>query len=233
MPVFLLPDRASFERLLGPRSQGNYGGFYRTDLGCLVVHDQQGGGARGGRNESAMAANLRCLSHEGTHQLCYRSGLLRAGSDIPLAIAEGLAVYGECYMTQGHEAMGQINQSRLNLLFVRDGKSAPWISFDSLLADDRLFDATHNDTQASVAYAQAWLLVHYLLNSQPMLPRFRKYLETIRTRPNREQRMEDVARELGDPTQLLARIRRYGMDLPRRGRSQYESRRRTPASSPP
>jgi hypothetical protein len=228
LPVILLPDRAAFETLAGNSAQGNYGGLYRLDLGCLVVHDQS---ENGKRLESAQAAHLRNLSHEGTHQLCYRSGMLTAGRDIPLAIAEGLAVYGESYQTEGHHALGQLNRPRFDLLYQRDGRKAPWIPFEQLLANDGWFRTGDDPTRASVAYAQSWLLIHYLLNVTPLVPRFRAYLSAIAKRSDASRRIEDVRRYLGDPRELGTRVRNHGLDLPRYGRSQYQSTRRSSGPS--
>ena len=48
------------------------------------------------------------LSHEATHQLTFNTGLLNRKGDVPMCIAEGLAVYGEIRSGPGRNEPGRI-----------------------------------------------------------------------------------------------------------------------------
>lgn len=155
--------------------------------------------------------NAQTLSHEGTHQLTFNTGLLQRGRDIPLCIVEGLGTYGEARQPSGHSDLGRLNLERMDDL-ARRQRQAPWIPFRELLTHD---DILRGGAVARVllAYAESWLLVHYLMKTPEVLPRFRKYLEAISKRETSEHRLDDAREHLGDPDKLDAELRRYAVRL--------------------
>ena len=84
-----------------------------------------------------------------------------------------------------------------------------WYPVAHLLADDRPFFGVYR----KVAYAQAWLLIHYLMQDRSWLERFRAYLEAIRSRTDPEQRPDDAEHHLGDLDHLDRDLHAYALKL--------------------
>ena len=80
---------------------------------------------------------IHTLSHEGTHQLSFNTGLLRRDGDVPLCIVEGLGTYGEARQTNGPSDMGRLNLERLDDL-ARRQRQVPWIPLRDLLTQDQI-----------------------------------------------------------------------------------------------
>ena len=156
--------------------------------------------------------NMETLAHEGTHQLSFNTGLLSRTGDVPLAIIEGLGTYGEARKISGPSEFGRTNLKRLEDL-ARIQRRIPWIPVRELLSQDTVLRAG-NAARIMLAYAQSWLLVHYLMTEPAMLPRFREYLKTIAQRTKADdQRLEDAGAALGDLDVLDRELRRYAVRL--------------------
>ena len=155
--------------------------------------------------------NIQTLSHEGIHQLSFNTGLLNREGDTPKAIIEGLGTYGEARKTIGASDLGRPNLSRMDDL-AKFQRRVAWIPVRELLTEDAIFQSG-SSARVMLGYAQSWLLVHYLMKDQEMLPRFRNYLQAIakRTRPNR--RLEDAQAHLGDLDRLDRDLRRYAVRI--------------------
>jgi hypothetical protein len=190
-------------------------GIYQVETNRLVLLDHRAlgpeTGARGGYE------NLRNLAHEATHQLTYNTGLLRRGGDIPTSILEGLARYGEVRKSTGRTPPGQINRMCLQDLALT--RRIPWIAVATLLADDRDAKGAAGAQVKLLAYAEAWLLVHYLMSDPARTAAFRNYLEAIRDRTaaDRDQRLADASQHLGDLDRLNQELRQYAVRLQRMG----------------
>ena len=156
--------------------------------------------------------NMEMLAHEGTHQLSFNTGLLSRSGDVPLAIVEGLGTYGEARKTSGSSDFGRTNLWRLEDL-ARIQRRIPWIPVRELLSQDTVLRAG-NAARIMLAYAQSWLLVHYLMTEPAALPRFREYLKTIAQRTKGDdRRLEDARSQLGDLDLLDRELRRYAIRL--------------------
>jgi len=155
--------------------------------------------------------NMESLSHEGTHQLTFNSGLLNREGDIPRCIVEGLGTHGEARRTIGPSDFGRLNLMRMDDL-ARYQRRVPWIHLRELIANDAVLLAG-NAARIMLAYAQSWLLVHYLIKEPAALPRFRQYLQAIAPRVNSDRRSEDVQAHLGDLDRLDQDLRRYAIRL--------------------
>jgi hypothetical protein len=155
--------------------------------------------------------NMQTLSHEGTHQLSFNTGLLNREGDTPLAIIEGLGTYGEARKIQGPCDLGRPNLTRMDELAKLQRRMA-WIPMRELLADDSTLRAG-GSTRVSLGYAQSWLLVHYLMKDQDTLPRFRNYLQAIAKRTTPDHRLEDAQAHLGDLDHLDRDLRRYAVRI--------------------
>ncbi|WP_165222411.1 DUF1570 domain-containing protein [Aquisphaera insulae] len=155
--------------------------------------------------------NAETLSHEGTHQLSFNTGLLQRGKDIPLAIVEGLGAYGEARKTDGPSDLGRLNLKRLDDL-AKIQRRIPWIPLRTLLADDTVLRVGRSD-RVFLGYAESWLLVHYLLKDPAAVPRFRNFLRAIATREDPSRRLDDAAATLGDLDVIDQELRRYQVKL--------------------
>ena len=155
--------------------------------------------------------NMETLAHEGTHQLSFNTGLLNRTGDTPLCIVEGLGTHGEPRKTTGPSDYGLLNLRRMDDL-ARIQRRVPWIPVRELIRDDSALHAG-NAARIMLAYAQSWLLVHYLMRDPVALPRFRQYLQAIAPRTKSDRRIEDAQTHLGDLDRLDQDLRRYAIRL--------------------
>jgi hypothetical protein len=72
-----------------------------------------------------------------------------------------------------------------------------------LLTNDGLFDKPET---SQLAYAEAWLLVHYLLK-QPQLPKFQTYLSGLPKLGNEKDRVKHAEKHLGPLRALEQEVR--------------------------
>lgn len=173
------------------------GGHFDLEDNWQVTFDFRPRGA--GATASAERINTFTLVHETIHQLTYNTGLLDRANDIPLAISEGLATYGETWRPRHRGEIGQANRDRLAGL-----RRARWIPIAKLLAEDGLLEA---EETRDAAYAESWLLAHAFLKDSARVPKFRAYLDALRKKPDPKKR-EEVAREhLGDLDRLDHELR--------------------------
>jgi Protein of unknown function (DUF1570) len=157
--------------------------------------------------------NLQLLAHEATHQLTFNTGLLNRRGDVPHSVGEGLAQYGEIRKTTGRTAPGQLHLRNLNTLATARRMDTPWYPVAQLLADDRPFLLDSFARLKNLAYAQAWLLIDYLMKDRSRLERFRAYLEAIRPRIDPEYRLDDAEKHLGDLDRLNQDLLTYFVKL--------------------
>ncbi len=149
--------------------------------------------------------NLFTLIHETIHILCYNTGMLTRQKEVPACISEGLATYGELWRSKGRGKIGGMNGERLRALVGARDVGAAWIPISNLLAKDALFE---KDDTAQVAYAEAWLLVHYLLQRES-LPRFRAYLAKLPESATAADRLKCAEAELGSLQALDKEVLRH------------------------
>jgi hypothetical protein len=186
-------------------------GVYQLETNRLIVFDHRALGPDLGAR--AGCQNLRVLAHEATHQLAFNTGLMRREGDVPTSIIEGLANYGEVRKSTGRTAPGQINHMCLSDL--AQTRHFPWISVARLLEDDGVVEGTAGAQAKILAHAEAWLLVHLLMNDRARTFGFRCYLKAIRDRSEtvREDRLADARQHLGDLDRLNQDLRQYAVRL--------------------
>jgi Protein of unknown function (DUF1570) len=166
-------------------------------------------------SRSTAPLNLRVLVHEATHQLTFNTGLLDRRGDVPKAIGEGLAQFGEIRKTTEKVALGQPHEPNLYVLVRSRRFGPPWYPFAQLLTDDRAFQLSADSRLQQIAYAQAWLLIDYLMKAQSRREAFRAYLEAIRPRVGPEHRLDDAKKHLGDLDRLNQDLVSYFVRLNR------------------
>ena len=205
MVVITLKDRQSYEAFAGETSSSAVGGHYDVGSNQLVTFDF-------GPEEEDLAVaagrvNTFTLVHEAMHQLTYNTGVLSRKGDVPVAISEGLAMYGELWRPPPRRgAFGATNTSRLQV-FVNQGgiDEETWFPVAKLVTDDSLFQA---EATAQQAYAQGWVLGSYLM-SRPRLKAFQSYLKSIKSREDSSQRARDLSKSFGDLKRLDRELRKY------------------------
>ena len=185
-------------------------GYYSRETNRLVVFDHRSLGPQLAARPGL--TSLRALAHEATHQLTFNTGLLSRRGDVPTAVVEGLAMYGEVRKSIGRTPPGQLNRMRVNDLAGMQSRKIPWVPVDRLLTDDRLLQqvGTH---EGLLAYAEGWLLVDYLMKDGPRRLGFRAYLEALLSRRDAVGRLDDARKHLGDLDRLNQELRRYSMRL--------------------
>ncbi len=135
---------------------------------------------------------------------------------MPDCISEGLATYGELWTPRrSPPAFGAVNRLRLDALFKELDNGTPWIPISQFITDDDVF---RKPETAQIAYAESWVLVHYLLDTDERLPKFRAYLSGLPAlgdsqAMNREKYAES---RLGSLKELDAAVRRHAQRMARK-----------------
>lgn len=196
MAVVVLASKTSYEAFKGERAAESEGGHYDVAANRLVVFDFGGEAAR-------RRMNTFTLVHEAVHQLTFATGLLARKGDVPAAVSEGLAAYGETWRL-ARPSIGKENPPRIEVL--KDPQQAgDWLSVDKLLTDDALFS---DPATEQLAYAESWLLLYHLLKSPARAKALRSYLDAIRPRRDPEKRLADAESTLGDLMKLDADLKK-------------------------
>jgi len=203
--VIALKDDASYRAYIGEAPGEEVGGHYDLETNRLVFFD-----FRPKRAELAAEAervNLFTLVHETTHLLCFNTGLLSRKADVPACISEGLATYVELWRPAGKGRIGGTNAPRLEALVVARNNAERWIPIAEILADD---DFVQSEKTGQLAYAESWLLVHYLLKTTPaQLAKFRAYLAEIPVAAGAAKRLEYAEARLGSLKTLDREVNRH------------------------
>lgn len=196
LTLVVLSGPEAYARYLNVAPDEAVGGHYDLQTNRLVLFDNR---QRADAGPLAARANTVSLMHEATHQLCFNTGLLDRDADVPLAISEGLGVYGEVRSVDGRSRIGRRNTERLADLDAARREPGVVPGLSALIADDTLFEKA--ETQRA-AYARSWLLVYHLMRSATRLPQFRGYLEAIRARRDASRRLDDARAAFGDLDRL-------------------------------
>jgi len=155
--------------------------------------------------------NAQTLAHEGTHQLTFNTGLLDRAAVPPICVVEGLGTYGEPRKVIGPSDLGRLNIQRLDDL-AKLRRMVDWIPLTELLVDDSLF-REGLVARLMLAYAQSWVLVHFLLNTEEWIPKFREYLKNNGAGQSPELRLDEARKHLGDLDALDRVLKDYATKL--------------------
>ena len=216
MSVITLKDAASYRAFLGEDPGATVGGHYDLGTNRLVVFDFRPTDTKDDDDlpGNPERLNLFTLIHETIHLLSFNAGFFTRKQDVPACISEGLATYGELWRSKGKGKIGTINLPRLQALADPRAGNGRWIPIADLLAGDAAFD---KDDTAQLAYAEAWLLVHFLLQ-RPQLPKFQAYLAKIPAPSDAAQRLKFAEAELGSLKALDKEVNRHAREQIRKGR---------------
>lgn len=204
MTVVALKDKASYRKLLGEAPGSEVGGHFDLETNRLVVFDFRPD--EGEPIANAERVNVFTLIHEGIHLLTFNTGLLELKADVPRCISEGLATYGESWRPSSRQPFGLENPFRVQALRDNPNLGDDWITAEELFANDKLFD---RDDKAQLAYAQSWVLTHYLLRTSTKVPKLRTYLQAIRERRNADERTKDAEAHFGNLAKLDKELKKH------------------------
>jgi hypothetical protein len=211
LTVVMLKDSREFGAYIGKESEGAVGGHYDLATNQLVVFDYRAMEAQ--LAADARRVNLFALIHETAHLLSFNTGLLSQASDVPACISEGLATYLELWRRGDRSPLGATNRPRLAVLVDAKAENVPWIPIAELFGDDDRFDQPATE---QLAYAESWLLVHYLLKTTTKLPKFRAYCAEIPQPGGAGRRVEYAESRLGSLRALNQDVRAYARRFRRR-----------------
>jgi hypothetical protein len=202
----------SYGAFIGDKPDAEDGGRYELDSRWLVIFDFRPESAK----PAARRVNTFTLVHETIHLLCFNTGLLSPQDDVPDCISEGLATYGELWTPpRAPSAFGAVNRPRLTALLGEMEGGTAWIPISRLIADNEVL---RNPATAQMAYAESWLLVHFLLESEERLPKFRAYLAGLpKLGESRATSREKYAEsKLGSLRELDLAVRRHAQRMARK-----------------
>lgn len=209
-------DRADFRRFAaghGTPIGAGVLGLYDLTTNRITVYDIDGP-ARDGADWRLSASTI---VHEATHQIAFNTGIHSRWSPPPLWVIEGLATLFEAPGVHGEKSSMQridrVNRERLQdyraAIAGRHNGRLP----AALVASDQFFE-----TSPAAAYAEAWALTFYLVETQPRL--FARYLKLTASHPpfadyTARQRVEDFTSVFGDNWELFdAKFGRFMEEIP-------------------
>ncbi len=193
----VLRDQDSYSALLENAPGKDVGGHFDLETNRLVIFDfRPKTDAVAGQAEKI---NLFTLVHETAHQLSFNTGMLDRQRDLPICISEGLATYVELWRPGVRNAIGGVNRLRMGAL----REAEDWILIGDLLANDTAFEPK---TQ-QLAYAESWLLVHYLMRSSSRQPRFRQFVAEVQAANKPAARRRIAEKVLGPLAKLDREIK--------------------------
>jgi hypothetical protein len=236
MMVVLFDTQTGFEAYLGRSMPSAVTGIYHRTSNRLVVYDfaTNRAFAEGTRrlareakrgssdldrerrsvsvrryvHESSKDANISTIMHEVAHQLSFNGGLLNRDGDVPVWLAEGLAVYCESTVGGAWQGIGESNPQRAGVLAGPARGKGEFLSVRSLVENDDWLHKSRRVEQALLGYSQSWALFRMLMEQQPA--KLSAYLKTIYARRTPDHRLTDFASAFGpDLAKLEKRYQGY------------------------
>lgn len=221
MPVLVLQNRAQFREYAvrdGAAEAAETYGYYSARTNRVVIFDltaDQGGLPLGDatqreeitRRLSRVPASVATVVHEAVHQLAFNMGLQVRYADNPLWVSEGLAMYFETpdFGSGGRwTSAGKVSPWRLKEFQQSVGDRAADSLTTLVQGEDRFRDLS----QASGAYAESWVLVHFLATRRK--EQWAGYVRGLRDRPvlmfqTPEERLADFKKAFGEDLAALDR----------------------------
>jgi hypothetical protein len=243
MMVALFDSQAGFEAYLGQSLGAAVTGVYHPPTNRLVVYDYGTNSAflagkkrieqeaRRGANdrdrerrivtfgrfvrERRNDTNVSTIMHEVAHQLSFNGGLLNRTGDVPVWLAEGLAVYCESTSGGAWQGIGEANPPRAGVLAGPAGGRGAFLGLRELVASDDWLRKAKRVEPVVLGYSQSWALFRMLMEEQPA--RLKAYMKAVYPRRTPEHRLADFAAAFGtDLPKLERRYRAYMRSLVKR-----------------
>ncbi|MDZ4783654.1 MAG: DUF1570 domain-containing protein [Planctomycetia bacterium] len=175
-------------------------GYYSPMTNRISMFDI--GGGKSNRQDWKM--NAETIIHEATHQTAYNTGIHRRFGAAPRWVVEGLGTLFEApgvYDSRSNSSQpSRVNRGRFDDFRSLVASRQPG-TIAELVTNDRLFQS-----EASRAYAEAWALTYWLVETRPQ--QYSKYLQSMAARPifadyTPEQRLEDFTKVFGSNFKLI------------------------------
>jgi hypothetical protein len=151
--------------------------------------------------------NLSTMMHEVAHQLSFNCGLLNRDGDVPVWLAEGLAVYCESTVNGAWQGIGESNPSRARALAAALQGRGGFLPLQKLVGSDDWIRKAKTVNEVVLGYAQSWALFRLLMEEQPK--KLKAYLEMIHPRRANEHRLGDFGAAFGSLERLERRYQEY------------------------
>ena len=133
--------------------------------------------------------------HEVAHQLSFNCGMLNRKGDVPVWLAEGLAVYCESTVKGAWQGIGEANPARAGVLAPASKGGAPFIPLRDLIRSDDWIRKAKRTDQIVLGYSQSWALFRLLMEERP--EQLRAYLRLIHDRRTPDHRLADFGSASG------------------------------------
>lgn len=150
---------------IGPNTLG----YYSPTTNRVHLYDEAAGKTSGRQ----WHRNAETIIHEVTHQTAFNTGVHRRFAGCPRWVAEGLGTLFEArgiYDSRNHSTRGdRLNRAQLDG-YKTLASNLSKADLARMITTDRAFE-----TDATLAYAQAWAFSFYLLETQPR--RYTAYLK--------------------------------------------------------
>jgi hypothetical protein len=236
--VAIFSTQAGFEAYLGQRLSSAVTGVYHLPSNRLMVYDYATNRAftEGKKRLDAEARrgsdverewkivafgrfvrdrrediNLSTMMHEVAHQLSFNSGLMNRKADVPVWLAEGLAVYCESTTGGAWQGIGEPNSRRAAVLASPARGQGKFIPLRELVASDDWIRRATRVEPVVLGYSQSWALFRLLMQERPR--KLKAYLKAIYTRHTPEQRLGDFVAAFGSLARLERRYREYMREI--------------------
>jgi hypothetical protein len=151
-------------------------GYYSLDTNRVALFDVGDGRA----NSTDWQRNYSTVIHEAAHQTAFNTGIHNRFAPPPRWVAEGLGTLFEARGVNNSRAYtnqsDRINRERFEEFRQYRASRRKSDSLMQLIGSDRAFDR-----DASAAYAEAWMLTFYLVESLPR--EYAQYLARTASRP--------------------------------------------------
>jgi hypothetical protein len=233
LPILILQNREQFREYAvrdGAAAAVETSGYYSARTNRVVLYDltvDQGGPPLGEaaqreditRRLSRAPTSVATVVHEAVHQLAFNLGLQVRYADNPMWASEGLAMYFETpdFSSGGRwTAAGKVNPWRLKE-FQKSVTNRPADSLATLIQSE---DRFRDPARLTAAYAESWVLVHYLATRRK--EQWTTYVKKLRERPvllfqTPEQRLADFKTAFGaDLPGLEREVLKYAARLQER-----------------
>jgi len=180
--VIVYNHEADYLRAVPPQVRGSTGVFM-AGRQLLAAH----------ADKRTTEEVLRTLYHEGFHQFMYEV----VSPSVPVWLNEGLAEYFSDATWNGQTfTLGQVSSVRLYVVqqAVLAGNYIPFRRFFRMTSENWLQDISVDRRRASIQYAQAWSIVHFLIHADGgrYAPMLNTLLRSIREGRLPERVMEDI-----------------------------------------
>jgi Protein of unknown function (DUF1570) len=139
--------------------------------------------------------NISTVMHEVAHQLSFNCGMLNRKGDVPVWLAEGLAVYCESTVKGAWQGIGEANPARAGVLVPASRGDAPFIPLRDLIQNDDWIRKAKRTEQIVLGYSQSWALFRMLMDERPK--QLEAYLRLIHDRKTPDHRLTDFGTAFG------------------------------------